>query len=387
MTTDIAGRRWRVLASAMVSFFTVGMTFFAIPPLIPTLRAVFALSNLSIGLLMGTIAVPAIFLSIPLGAALDRWPPRAAGLAGLAAMLVGAVVFAAAPSFAWLLAGRLLFGVGGLLMNLLLARLVSVAFAGRELALAMGLFTGVYHASMIVLFSLHPWLEANVGWRGELVLLAALVVVAIPLHALTVPRDLPVAEGRPRPENPRALPAALVALGVSWMLYFGGLAALLTFAPEWVGGGRSGLLVTSVITWIAMLGTPLAGAAIDRVGRAQVWGAASVGLMAATMALMAMGVVPPILAMGVLGVVAAVTPPAFYSLPARLVPPERVGLAFGFITALSNLGAVIGPALAGAVRDATPAWAPLWGALAGVALAGAVAAALVRPKAAPHTGS
>jgi len=357
------------------------------PPLIPTLRAVFALSNLSIGLLMGTIAVPTIFLSIPLGAALDRWPPRAAGLAGLAAMLVGAVVFATAPSFAWLLAGRLLFGVGGLLMNLLLARLVSVAFAGRELALAMGLFTGVYHASMIVLFSLHPWLEANVGWRGELVLLAALVVVAIPLHALTVPRDLPVAEGRPRPGNPRALPAALVALGVSWMLYFGGLAALLTFAPEWAGGGRSGLLVTSVITWIAMLGTPVAGAAIDRVGRAQVWGAASVGLMAATMALMATGVVPPIFAMGVLGVVAAVTPPAFYSLPARLVPPERVGLAFGFITALSNLGAVIGPALAGAVRDATPAWAPLWGALAGVALVGAVAAALVRPKAAPHTGS
>jgi len=136
-----------------------------------------------------------------------------------------------------------------------------------------------------------------------------------------------------------------------------------------------------------MLGTPLAGAAIDRVGRAQLWGAASVGLMAATMGLMATGVVPPIFAMGVLGVVAAVTPPAFYSLPARLVPPERVGLAFGFITALSNLGAVIGPALAGAVRDATPAWAPLWGALAGVALVGAVAAALVRPKATPHTGS
>jgi MFS family permease len=377
--TDITVHRWRVLASAMVSFFAVGMTFFAVPPLIPTLRAVFALSNLSIGFLMGVIAVPAIALSIPLGAALDRWPPRLAGLVGLAAMLVGAVGFAAAPGFAFLLAARLIFGVGGLLMNLLLARLISVAFAGRELALAMGLFTGVYNAGMIVLFSLHPWLEANLGWRGELGLLAALVVVAIPLHVLAVPRSLPEGEGRRKPGVSGSLPGPLVALGVSWVLYWFGFAALLTFAPEWAGGGAAGLLVTSAITWIAMIGTPLAGAAIDRFGRPQVWCAASVGLMAATLALMAGGAVPAIAAMAMLGVVAAVAPPAFYSLPARLVPPERVGFAFGFITALSNLGAVVGPALAGAVRDATPAWAPVWGTLAGVALAGAAAAAYVRP--------
>jgi predicted MFS family arabinose efflux permease len=387
VTTDIAARRWRVLASAMVSFFAVGMTFFAIPPLIPTLRVVFALSNLSIGLLMGAIAVPAIALSIPIGAALDRWPPRAAGLAGLTAMLVGAVIFAAAPGFAWLVAGRLLFGAGGLLMNLLLARLISVAFAGRELALAMGLFTGVYNASMIVLFSLHPWLEAHLGWRGELSTLAGLVLVAIPLHAVAVPRGQPAGQGRPRQGAVRALPSPLVALGVSWMLYWVGFSGLLTFAPEWAGGGPSGLLVTSVITWIAMIGTPLAGAAIDRVGRPHVWGVVSVGLMAATMALMATGAVPAIVAMAVLGTVAAAVPPAFYSLPARLVPAERVGFAFGFITALSNLGAVIGPALAGAVRDATPTWAPVWGALAGVALAGAVSAAFARPKTVPQMQS
>src|SRR5512142_3369655 len=168
----------------MVTFFAVGMTFFAVPPLIGPLRAAFALSNLEIGLLMGAIAAPAIALSLPLGAALDRWPPRAAGLAGLAAMLVGAVAFAAAPAYAWLLAGRLVFGAGALLMNLLLARLIAVAFAGREVALAMGLFTGTYALGMIVLFSVHPVLERTLGWRGEMGVLAVLVVAAIPLHAL-----------------------------------------------------------------------------------------------------------------------------------------------------------------------------------------------------------
>ncbi len=377
-TADLAGRRWLVLASAMVSFFAIGMTFFAVPPLVGTLRDLFALSNLEIGLLMGAIAVPAIVLSVPLGAALDRWPPRAAGLAALLVMLVGAVVFAVAPSYLALLAGRLLFGAGGLLMNLLLARLLTAAFAGRELALAMGLFTGTYPASMIVLFSFHPLLAARLGWRGELGLLALLVVAAIPLHLLAVPAGRSTVAAASPADTP-ALPAPLIALGVAWMLYFAAFAAVPTFAPEWAGGGARGLLVTSVVTWVALVGTPLAGAAIDRTGRPERWVTLGVVVLAAALGLMSAGVVPAVAAMAVIGLVAAIVPPAVYSLPARLVPAARVGFAFGFVTALSNLGAVLGPVVAGAVRDATDAWGATWGTLAAIAIGAAVAAALVRP--------
>jgi predicted MFS family arabinose efflux permease len=376
---EIAAHRWRILASAMLSFFAIGMTFFAIPPLIGTLRASFALSNLEIGLLMGAIAVPAIVLSVPLGAALDRWPPRAAGLAGLAAMLMGAVAFATAPGYGWLLAGRLAFGAGALLMNLLLARMISVAFAGREVALAMGLFTGTYAAGMIVLFSVHPLLERSFGWRGEMGLLAALVLAAIPFHAVAMPRHLPVGEARIGSTRSRALPLPLVALGIAWMLYFVPFGAVATFAPEWAGGGASGLLVASVITWVALFGTPLAGGLIDRTGNPTGWCVAGLSLLAATLGLMTLGVLPAVVAMAAIGIVASAVPPAFYSLPSRLVPAENVGLAFGFITALSNLGTVVGPAVAGAVRDATPVWAVVWGILTAVAVAGAAVVTLARP--------
>ncbi len=376
---EIAAHRWRILASAMVSFFAVGLTFFAVPPLSGTLRAAFALSNLQIGLLMGAIAAPAIVLSLPLGAALDRWPPRAAGLGGLAVMLAGAVVFAAAPGYGWLLAGRLVFGAGALLMNLLLARMIAVAFAGREAALAMGLFTGTYAASMIALFSVHPFLERSLGWRGEMGLLAVLVLAAMPLHVASMPKRLPRERSAAVAPGRRALPGPLVALGIAWMLYFVPFSAIATFAPEWSGSGASGLLITSVITWVALFGTPIAGALIDRTGRPTAWCIAGLAVLAGALGLMAAGALPAIAAMALIGVVASAVPPAFYSLPARLVPPARVGLAFGFITALSNLGTVAGPALAGAVRDATPAWQAVWGVLAGVAIAGAGAAALAWP--------
>lgn len=374
----LARRRWLVLASAMVSFFAVGMTFFAVPPLMDTLRGSFRLKNLAIGALMGAIAVPAIFLSIPFGIAVDRWSGRRSGLTGLGLMLAGAVAFALAPTYPVLIVGRLVFGVGALIVNLLLARLLSVAFAGRELALAMALFTGVYPVSMILLFSAHPWLQATLGWRGEMGLLAALTALAIPLHAVAVPG----AAGSAAPAARAALaapPAPLLALGITWMLYFAAFAAVPTFAPEWAGGGGRGLLVTSVITWVALAATPVVGGLIDRTGRAERWCVGATVLLTATLAGMAGGALPPVAAMVAMGVVAGGLPPAVYSLPGTLVATERVGFAFGFITALSNLGTVIGPALAGAVRDETPSWTVVWGILAAMAAAATASAALVRP--------
>jgi MFS family permease len=371
----LAARRWPILASAMVSFFAVGMTFFAVPPLVPELRSLFALSNLEVGLLMGAIAVPAIVLSIPVGAAVDRWPPRATGTAGLATMAVGAALFALAPAYGWLVAGRLLFGLGGLVLNLLLARLLAVAFAGREVALAMGLFTGVYPASAILLYSLHPVLRGALGWRGELGVLALLVVVAAPFHLAVIPARLET--GGPVGASAGGglrLPARVWALGTAWMLFFAVFAAVLTFGPEWAGGGRRGLLTVTALTWVQLVGTPLLGAAVDRTGRAPWWCVGGLAALALAALAMATGTMPALAAMVVVGVAVAAVPPAVYSLPSRLVPASRVGLAFGFITALSNLGTVAGPAAAGAVRDASPSWPLLWASLAGLAALGVAAA-------------
>jgi predicted MFS family arabinose efflux permease len=377
MQHDLASRRWLVLVSTVVSFFAVGATFFAVPPLIPELISRFGLSHLAIGVLMGAIGVPAILFSIPLGAAVDRWPARATGNAALALMAIGGLVFALAPSYAALLVGRTLFGVGGLAMNLLLGRLVSTAFAGRELSLAMGIFTAVYPATMIVMFSLHPRLQGALGWRGELLALAALALVAVPIHNLAVPARLrteaPPSNGSAEPLITREL----LALAVSWMLFFAAYASIFTFAPEWSGGGAEGLLTVSLIPWVALILGPLAGTVIDRTGRPARWLVGGQLLLAAVLAGMAPRLLPAAPAMLLVGVCYATVATATYSLPAVLVSAARVGFAFGFITAFSNLGNLIGPAVAGAIHDRTGGWSTGWTALAAAAFVGAVAAGIV----------
>jgi predicted MFS family arabinose efflux permease len=377
MHNDLASRRWLILASTVVSFFSVGLTFFAVPPLIPELISRFGLSHLALGVLMGAIAVPAIFLSIPLGAAVDRWPARAAGNYSLALMLVGSVLFAVAPSYVVLVIGRLLFGLGALVINLLLARLVTAAFSGRELSLAMGVFNAVYPASMVIMFTLHPRLLATFGWRGELTTLAVVVLAAIPLHNMAAPRHL---RGDAAVEEHRREPwvtAPLAALAVSWMLFFAAYASVFTFAPEWAGGDASALLVGSLIAWVALVLAPVVGGLIDRVGRAARWITGGQILLTAVLAAMAGSAIHPALAMVLVGVTFATVSTATYSMPAELVAPARIGFAFGFITAFSNLGTLVGPAVAGAMRDRTQAWTEAWATLAAAALIGTFAALLL----------
>jgi MFS family permease len=376
-SNSLAPRRWFILASAVVSFFAVGTTFFAVPPLVSELTLKFGLSHFQIGILMGAIAIPAIALSIPLGLAIDRWPARAAGNVGLGLMVAGAALFAVAPAFPQLVAGRLLFGVGGLIMNLLLARLLSTAFAGRELALAMGVFMAVYPASMIVTFSAHPLLVAALGWRAELLCLAGLAIIAIPLHNVAVPAGLRGSPGTDVIPIGRLL-SDLWGLAVSWMLFFAAFASVLTFAPEWIGGGRA-LLVATAIMWTSLVLSPAAGLVIDRTGYGERWMIGGQVLLALAVVTMTTGIVPPLAAMIAVGLGAAVVPTATYTLPGRLVPSHRLAVAFGLITAFSNLGTVVGPSLTGAIRDASGSWLAPWLAVAMVAAVGAAFGVTVRP--------
>jgi predicted MFS family arabinose efflux permease len=378
----LADRRWLILFSTVVSFFAVGVTFFAVPPLVPQLTEKFDLTHMQIGILMGAIAIPAVFISISLGAAVDRWPSRATGVVGLILMAVGATAFALAPSYLALVLGRLVFGIGGLTMNLLLARLVTEAFMGRELSLAMGIFNSVFPASMILTFTLHPRLLAAMGWRTELLLLAGLAVLALPLHVVAVPAnhrgtdDTPSAATQPT----RRVTGPLVALSVAWALFFGVYASVFTFSAQWAGGGDAALITVSLIAWTALVLAPFVGAAIDRVGHPARWLATSLVILAAVLAGMSMGLVSPTPAMISVGVCTALALISTYSIPGRIVPAAQVGFAFGFITAFSNLTTLVGPGVTGAIADSVVGWAVPWAVLSAAALIGAAATRFIRPE-------
>lgn len=96
-----------------VAGYYVSYAFRSINALLgPQIAAEFGLGAADLGLLTSVYFLAFAFFLIPLGVALDRYGPRRVDAALLLVAALGALVFALAPSFAALVAGRALIGVG-----------------------------------------------------------------------------------------------------------------------------------------------------------------------------------------------------------------------------------------------------------------------------------
>ncbi|QTD45234.1 MFS transporter [Ottowia testudinis] len=153
----------------------------------PVLTAEFNLHARDLGLLAGGYFLGFAAMQLPLGAWLDRHGPRKVNVALLALAVCGCAVFALAGGFAALLTARVLMGMG--VAACLMAPLTGYR---RWLRPAMQLRANSWMlmtGSLGMLASTLPvqWLLPLVGWRPLFWGLAALLLLAMAVIALTVP--------------------------------------------------------------------------------------------------------------------------------------------------------------------------------------------------------
>ncbi len=175
--------RWIALAIIFLSFIQFTLNWFCIIPAFGSIAAEMKLSFSEIGLIVGMFIAGYGIAHIPGGWIAERYGMRAALLLGIALETIGAGVSGWAPSFHWLLAGRLLCGFGGSIYLGSAVGLTAAWFAGRELALANSLITGIAFTVGAAL-GLFAWgaLVAALGWRealggGAMVGVATLVLM------------------------------------------------------------------------------------------------------------------------------------------------------------------------------------------------------------------
>src|SRR5438132_8389898 len=105
------------------------------PLLVPELGLAWA----QLGTLIGVYMLPGAFFALPGGMLGQRLGERRTVVASLALMVAGGLVTAASHGFALAVSGRLLSGVGAVLLNILLAKRVADWFAEGDLTTAMGI--------------------------------------------------------------------------------------------------------------------------------------------------------------------------------------------------------------------------------------------------------
>ncbi len=177
-----------VVFLAFAAAYTISALVRAIiATLSPVLSQEFSLQSRDLGLLAGGYFLGFAATQLPLGTWLDRYGPKRVIMCFLAVAVGGCLAFSVATSFAGLLLGRVLIGMG------VSACLMAPLSGFRRWLDAPSLLRAnswmLMSGSLGMLASTLPvqWLLPLVGWRALFWVLAGLVVVAMAVLALVVP--------------------------------------------------------------------------------------------------------------------------------------------------------------------------------------------------------
>src|ERR1700712_3015256 len=106
-----------MLAVLFVVRLTMAFQFQSVAAVAPLLGRDFGFGLADIGILIGLYFAPGVALSLPGGALGKRFGDKTVALAGLVLMLIGSLIMASSASWSGQMAGRLISGAGGVILN------------------------------------------------------------------------------------------------------------------------------------------------------------------------------------------------------------------------------------------------------------------------------
>ena len=351
--------RWAILFVLFLARTVVAFQFQSVASTGSFLVHAFAIDFSRLGTLIGLYMLPGIFIAIPGGMLAQRYGAKQLVLAGLILMAAGGALTGASPTFFVLAIGRVISGVGAVLINVLLTKMVADWFARHEIVTAMAILLASWPLGIALGLLLFTPLAAAHSWNAVMFVTAAMALASFVLMAATY-RDLP--------DVPVASTARLNLsltpdewLGVSlagaiWMTYNVGYIVLISFLPDlFITDGYSiaaAARIVSFLGWALIPTLPLAGYLAEYLRRPNAFligGFLISGLAAAALPFVA----NPILPFAVLAVVIGAPAGLIMALPAQTLKQENRAGGMGVYFTWYYAGMAILPALAGMTRDLT----------------------------------
>jgi MFS family permease len=349
--------RWFILAVLFVVRLTMAFQFQSVAAVAPLLGPQFGVSLADIGILIGLYFTPGIALALP-GGAIGQWfGDKRTVLIALALMLAGSLAMALSDSWTVQIAGRLVGGAGGVLLNVQMTKMVADWFAGREIATAVAIFVNSWPAGVAIALLTLPLIGTAHGVSAVYLAVAALIGLGFVLLAAgyRTPANAATAAATSARLDRNAAFAVIVA-GLIWGLYNVGFAMIFSFGPTMLverGWSISAAgSVISIVLWLAVVSVPLGGIFADRTGRPEFVLVAGCIVFALLMIALprSSAVVLTVIA---LGLISGQPAGPILSLPARVLKPETRAIGMGIFYTLYYATMMLGPAVGGACAKST----------------------------------
>ena len=349
--------RWLALVVLTVARASLGFQFQSVGSVAPLLIRDLGLSYADVGFLVGLYMLPGLILALPGGMLGQRFGDKRMVVLGLALMAAGGVLTGVVPGYPQLVAGRVLSGVGAILLNVLMSKMVTDWFAGREITLAMAVFVNSFPIGVGIASLSLGRLGQDAGWAASmlttgLTALAGLLLVVFAYRPHANDRNTAM-----RAKSAIRLPdrvAVMVCIaGTIWGIINGAFGIMLGFAPlllisEGASVAHAGLLV-GMATWLVVLSIQAGGIIAQR------WRHPNalmlVGMAVAGCALLALPTATPAVALIALGLGMGLPVGVVMSLPSEVLRPERRGTGMGLFYTWLYVGQAGLPPVAGWLQD------------------------------------
>ena len=372
--------RWLILGLVHFSVFSFAVTMQMIPPVLGMLVDELGMSHTQAGVLMGLFTLPGIFLALPGGYFADRLGPRIVGICSLILLCAGTLLMIPLKPF-YLFFGRFLAGVGGTIIVIVAPQIITRRFLGKELGLAMGIFTTAVPLGTIISFNLLGMAGRSWGILSVFTIAGALSLTALAAYLIAFkqtpeagrqPTDLRIAS------ELRSLGRNIWLVALVWTFFNMGILSFFTFGIDYFAicgfGPEMANFLGSLPMGLSIPLVPVFGYLADRFG----WraGPLIIGsiICGAAILLIAFDPVRAVLWTVLLGLGVSLIPPVIFTMAGEVVSPERIGLGFGLLTAMFNAGVFISIPLAGYIKDLTGTYGASFMLIAAFSFAGGIAA-------------
>jgi MFS family permease len=344
--------RWFILAVLFVVRLTMAFQFQSVAAVAPLLTTQFGMGLADIGLLIGLYFTPGVALALPGGAIGQRFGDKPTVLGALALMLVGGLAMAVSDSWTAQIAGRLVAGAGGVLLNVQMTKMVTDWFAGKEIATAMAIFVNSWPAGVALSLLSLPVIGTAHGVSAVYFTVAILIAGGIGvLAAFYQPRASAATVAAASAWPGREAILAVTIAGLIWGLFNVGFAVVFSFGPSMLvergwSIAEAGSTI-SIVLWLAVVSVPLGGFIADRTGRPQLNLVAGAIVFAILMLALPRtnAVIGTTIALGLLcGLPAG----PIMSLPARVLRPETRATGMGIFYTVYYAAMMLGPVIGGA---------------------------------------
>ena len=350
-----ASNRWFVLAVLFAARVTMAFQFQAVAALSPVYMTAFGVELSDIGFLIGIYLAPGLIFALPGGAIGQRFGDRRVIAFGMVLMLIGAVIMFMAQSWEGQIAGRLAAGIGGVLLNVLMSKVVADHFAGREIATAMGIFINSWPVGIAAALLILPIVAGDGGLPVALAAVTVSTACGLLLFVFGTRGNSTVASETVTSHRLSGVRlVATIIAGAIWGTYNGALAMVFGFGPAmlvergWSLAAASS--TTSITLWLVAVSVPLGGFLADRLGHRDV--VLLVGLVLfGLLLLVAPNTGNVHLVFILLGLCAGLPAGPIMALPSTVLGPGTRAAGMGVFFTLFYAGVVFAPVIAGHLAD------------------------------------